>query len=128
MDSTPGTSSPSEAQPTVTPLAGHSVNVWEGKLVIVGGHVKVSCSIFSLQNGNRKSSYVSGKALLAAHVTLIWLLLLFAHLPYHCTQLFDYVPALIFAAVRAFRYSHPSGSILASCSHLIALRCFLLSN
>jgi len=29
------------AQPTVTPLAGHTVNVWGNKLVIVGGHVKV---------------------------------------------------------------------------------------
>ncbi len=28
-------------QPTVVPLAGHTVNVWGDKLVIVGGHVKV---------------------------------------------------------------------------------------
>lgn len=28
-------------QPTVSPLAGHTVNEWGDKLVIVGGHVKV---------------------------------------------------------------------------------------
>lgn len=36
------------AQPTVSPLAGHTVNEWGDKLVIVGGHVKVGvrCCLF----------------------------------------------------------------------------------